>query len=309
MPQPFAIGIDIGGTKIAVAIVNRRGQILARDFLATEAEQGFERALKLIAQSIQKVTAQAGCPNEDLKGIGIGCAGPVDPERGTINNPYTLRTWDNCNIVAALNERFSVPVFLENDADVALLGECFAGVGQGCDPVVMLTFGTGIGGAAIAGRRFYRGVAGQHPEIGHVPVEADGPECYCGYKGCFESIASGTAIGSAGKEFGFTNSREVFAAASNNHTGARGIVDHALRATATATWTLLHTFLPQRIILGGGLMDQHYELFAAVMREQIRKASMLPAGKTDVARAALGNDAGLVGGASLVFERTNQKAL
>jgi glucokinase len=308
MARAFAIGIDIGGTKIAVASVNAQGQLMARDYVATEAEQGFGRAIDRIVESIQKVVAQAGCQNDDLQGIGIGCAGPVDPERGTIHNPYTLPTWDNCNIVAALNERFGVPVFLENDADAALLGECFAGAGQGYDPVVMLTFGTGIGGAAIAGGRIYRGVGGGHPEIGHVPVEADGPECYCGWKGCFEAIASGTAIRNAGREVDIPDSRAVFARALIGHPGAKAIVERALQATGTATWIISHTFMPQRIILGGGLMDEHYELFAAVVRQQIPKAMMVPAGKTDVARAALANDAGLVGGANMVFSRTSAEA-
>ncbi len=237
-------------------------------------------------------------PPHLASGIGIGCAGPVDPLTGLINNPYTLPTWDNCNIVSTLRDKFEVPVFLENDADAALLGEVFSGAGKGCDPAVMLTFGTGVGGSAISGGRIYRGVAGGHPEIGHIPVSTGGPKCYCGIEGCLESIASGTAIAQAGHELGLADSREVFAAA---HSGAKAIIERAVHATASAAWALLHTFMPQRIILGGGLMDEHYALFATAIQQKIARATMLLPGHCDVAKAVLGNDAGLVGAASLAL--------
>src|SRR4029079_6704818 len=125
----------------------------------------------------------------------------------------TLTGWDRCNIVAPLSERFRVPVCLENDADAAVFGECAAGAGRGCDPVVMLTFGTGIGGGAVVSGHIYRGVRGEHPELGHIPTSADRLECYCGIGGCLESVASGTAIAQAGAEAGYADARAVFAAA------------------------------------------------------------------------------------------------
>lgn len=296
-----AIGIDIGGSKIAVAAIDLAGRICARISLPTQAERGFDNAVARIAKTITEVALEAEWPAGGFSGIGIGCAGPVDPLRGTIHNPYTLPGWDNCNIVARLQEKFVVPVRLENDADSAALGECFVGAGRGFDPVVMLTFGTGIGGATIVAGRIFRGALGGHPEIGHIPVQIGGPVCYCGAAGCFESLASGAAIGAAGSEFGFADSHEVFAATARGHTGARAIVERAVRATAAAAWTIIHTLMPQRIILGGGLMDKHYGLFAEAMRQQIAPATMIPSKQLSVAKAVLGNDAGLVGAASLVF--------
>ena len=303
--EPGAIGIDIGGTKIAVAAVDQTGRIRARISLATEAELGFGRAVERISRAITDIALQAGWPLTNLHGIGIGCAGPLDPVRGTINNPYTLAGWDDCDIATPLQRRFSVPVYLENDADAAALGECFTGAGRGFDPVVMLTFGTGIGGACVVRGKVFRGVTGGHPEIGHIPIQADGPSCYCGTAGCFESLASGAAIGDAGSKLGLADSREVFIASAQGHPNARAIVERAAQAAAMAAWTLLHTLMPQRIILGGGLMDEHYELFAEAMRRKITPATMAPAGQITVAKAALGNDAGLVGAASLVFAAKN----
>ena len=243
----------------------------------------------------------------ELCGIGIGCAGPVNPKCGTIHNPYTLPGWDGCDIVTPLSKAFGVPVYLENDADAAVLGEAFTGAARACNNVVMLTFGTGIGAGILVDGRIYRGFQDEHPEMGHIPVEPDGPDCYCGNQGCFESIASGSAIAEAGRANHFRDSQHVFASAGQSDPAAQKIVDRALRATATAAWTILHTFLPQRIILGGGIINDHYELFAVPVRETIAAATMVPRRHITVAKAQLGNDAGLVGAASLALRPPKER--
>jgi glucokinase len=298
-----AIGIDIGGTKMAVAAADAGGRLLARATLPTEAEQGFARAVRRLAEAIESVLRQTGRVPAEVAGIGIGCAGPLDPQRGLINNPYTLTGWDRCDIVTPLRERFGVPVHLENDADAAALGECFVGAGRGVDPVVMLTFGTGVGGAVIRRGEIYRGVNGEHPELGHMAVRPDGPACYCGTRGCLESLASGTAIASAGRTAGFADSRAVFAAARQGSEAACRIVEAALDAAATAAWTICHTFLPARLVLGGGIMEEHFDLFASRINERLAAATQFSRSAVTVVRAALGNDAGLIGAASLAFSR------
>ena len=296
-----AIGIDIGGTKIAIAAVGSQGDVLANVRFATEPHLGFATALNKMMSGINSVIRDAGLNRKTVDGIGIGCAGPVDPARGTIHNPHTLPTWDDCDLVTPLAEIFAVPVRLENDADAAASGEARFGAGRGSDPLVMLTFGTGIGFAALVKGQIYRGVAGEHPEAGHIPTTADGPECYCGLRGCFEAMASGTAIDAAGKSAGFVDGRAVFAAAAGSNSVATGILDAAVNSTATAIWTLAHTFLPQRFVLGGGLIDDHFELFATPARAALSQAVLLPKGRVEIVRASLGNDAGVVGAASLVM--------
>ncbi len=303
-----AIGIDIGGTKMAIAAVDQDGKIHSKVVLATEARLGFERAITRIIDAIQTTTTEAGWGLEQLCGIGIGCAGPVDPVSGTIHNHYTLPGWDNCDIGTLLRRRFWLPVFIENDADAALLGECFAGAGGGCDSVVMLTFGTGVGGGALVNGQLFRGVGGEHPEIGHIPIESNGPQCYCGIGGCLESIASGTAISDFGRQAGIGDSRAVFSAAAHGVPEAVAIVGRAVNATRMATWTLLHTFMPQRIILGGGLMDEHFERFAQPICDTIQRATQSPLKQTSIQRAMLGNNAGVVGAAHLVFRAARETA-
>lgn len=303
MTNECAVGIDIGGTKMAVAAVDASGAILARAVVPTEAERGFSRAVDRLADAVRQVLAPSGAADRRLAGIGVGCAGPLDPARGLINNPYTLAGWTGCDIVTPLRERFGVAAWIENDADMAALGECFVGAGRGADPVVMLTFGTGIGGGAIVGCEIYRGVGGEHPELGHVPALPDGPACYCGTRGCLEAVASGTAIGKAGQAAGFADARAVFAAAKAGDAAARRVVDRALQGTVTAVWAFLHTFLPRRLILGGGVMDDHFDLFAAALRPALAATTMTPRGAVEVVRAALGNDAGLVGAAAMAMRR------
>jgi glucokinase len=304
-PQTRALGVDIGGTKMAVAVVDARGTILARGTLATEADQGFPRAVRRLIASVEQLLDSHGWRPDELSGLGLGCAGPVDPKRGLINNPYTLTGWDGCDIVSPLHARFGRPVYLENDADAAALGECVCGAGLGFSPVVMLTFGTGIGGAVIVDDRVYRGANGEHPELGHIPINHDGPQCYCGIRGCLESLASGTAIGQAGRNAGFQDARQVFAAARQGQLVAQAIVRRAVDAAATAAWTICHTFLPQRLILGGGIMDDHFDLFAKAIAERLSAATQFSRDAVSTVRAALGNNAGVIGAASIALRHAS----
>jgi glucokinase len=295
----FSAGIDIGGTKIALGLVNRDGAIVCRRILATPRE--FDSAISAMELALRELMREQSVEVPALAGIGIGCAGPVNPQTGVVNNPYTLPGWEGGNLIASLHRSFGVPVFLENDADAALWGESLTGAARGFDPVVMLTFGTGIGGAAISGGTIFRGVGGEHPEIGHLPVWPDGPVCYCGQPGCFESVASGAGIENAGQPLGLGNAREVFARAASGDANAAAIIHRVLEATSCAAWALLHTFLPQRFVLGGGIIDDHFDLFAQAIRRSIDRATLLPRGQITVAKAALGNEAGLVGAAGLAF--------
>jgi glucokinase len=297
-----AVGIDIGGTKIAVATVNGTGEIVRETTIPTESHQGFASGVGRILEAVARVLAESGWTARDLAGVGVGCAGPVDPVRGTIHNPHTLPGWTDADIVTPLREALGRRVVLENDADMALLGECWIGAGTGFDPVVMLTFGTGIGGAALVAGALLRGAAGEHPELGHVAVDPRGPRCYCGTSGCFESMGSGSALTAAARGQGLEDGPRLLARARDRDPHALRIRAEALAATATAAWTILHTLLPERIILGGGMMDEHYETFAPAVRDAVARATMAPAGRVTVTRAQLGGRAGIVGAARAVLQ-------
>ena len=293
-----AVGVDIGGTKIAVATVSASGGIVREATIPTDAARGFAAAVPRIVDTVKRLLDESGWSAHELQGIGIGCTGPVDRVRGTILNPHTLPGWQGGDVVSPLRDAFGRPVLLENDADMALRGECHAGAGRGFDPVVMLTFGTGIGGAALVHGQVLRGVAGEHPDMGHVSVDPRGPRCYCGTSGCFESLASGSALAAAAAAHGLGDARQLLARAREHEPAAEGILRDALSAVASATWTIVHALLPERLILGGGMMDEHYETFAAAAASAVARAAMAPPGRITVARAALGNRAGVLGAAS-----------
>lgn len=299
--QNIVAGIDIGGTKIAAGLVNERGNILTQSEFPTDSKQGIPNVCDRITEALEEQTRELGLTPHELRGIGIGCPGPMDRQTGEIQNPYTLPGWESGSLTDTLRERIPLPVILENDADAALLGECFVGAGKGFASVVMLTFGTGVGGAILSDGQIVRGVEDSHPEIGLMPVLPDEAVDYSGVPGSLESIASGSGITKAGVRAGYSDSRAVFAAAQQGNTDAQVIIDRAIRAVSLACLSLSHTVCPERIILGGGLMDEHYEQFESPCSAAIAKATLLPPARIRVVKAELGNRAGLVGAASLIL--------
>lgn len=297
----LAFGIDIGGTKTSIGLVDSSGNILKKCTFPTQPEKGFDDFIERLFKSIHQVLSGADCALSKISGMGIGCPGPLNLETGTILNRHTLPSWQGNNILFTVKQAAGIPTFLENDADAALLGEAFAGAARGQQNVVMLTFGTGIGGAILNRGEIYRGAHGEHPELGHIPAMSDGPLCYCGLHGCLESWASGTAIAEAGRKRGFQSSYAVFEQAKSGNPMAVEILKQTLKAVSQATWTLLHTFVPDLILLGGGIMDDHFELFKGQIEETISKAKLLQQITVSIARAELGNLAGIVGAASLVY--------
>ena len=298
----LALGIDIGGTKIAVGAVDAAGAVRARRTIGTEVEAGFDAALARLIRTIDETLAEAGGDAAALAGIGIGCPGPFDEASGRIENDYTLPGWEGRDIVSPLAGRYGTRVRLVNDADAALLGEALAGAASGARVAVMLTVGTGIGGAALIDGAILRGAAGAHPEIGHMVVDPAGPACYCGSRGCVEVIAAGPALARAGAEFGYPDAEAVFAAAAGGEAPANAIVARGADAVETAVWGLIHCFVPEIILFGGGIGERHFPLYRAAAERAVARAPLVPEGAVRVVRAALGNDAGMVGAAALMLD-------
>ena len=300
----FALGVDIGGTKIAVGAVDESGAVQARRTVATDVEAGFNAGLARLSRAIDETMAEAGVDPAALAGIGLGCPGPFDEASGRIENFYTLPGWEGNDIVNPLIARFGTPVRLVNDADAALLGEALAGAARGARLAVMLTVGTGIGGAALIDGAILRGAAGEHPEIGHLIVDPAGPDCYCGSRGCIEAFAAGPALARAGAEFGYADAEAVFAAAESGAEPAKAIIARSADALETGVWSLIHAFLPELLLIGGGMGERHFTLYREAAERAIARAVLAPEGAIRVVKAALGNDAGMVGAAALMLDGT-----
>jgi len=307
------VGIDIGGTKIAAAAITPGGRILGRAQVATADCASYEAFVQALIALVGRVLDAAGRESRTLAGIGLGCPGPLDPEHGTVHDPYTLPLPDGADIVTPLRRRYGVPVVLEVDTFAAALGEHWLGAGAGHELVACVMIGTGIGCGLVRNGKVARGARGAYPEIGHHVIDPAGPPCYCGARGCWEALASGTAIGRAGQEAAASGrssrlrelaggradavtSEMVFRASREGDGAAQQIVARAAEATAIGVHNIVHFLAPDAIVLGGGVM-QHYDLFAPAIEQVLARITMVPRQGISVARAQLGPDAGLVGAA------------
>lgn len=301
------LAIDLGGTRLRLALFRERGAPPVRVArLATRPEEGFERVLDRIATAARELLG-----GEPMTRAALAAPGPLDPRSGVLLRPPNLRGWPaEAPIGAALSERLGAPVVVDNDANVAALGEWRASAGRGVDDLVYFTVSTGIGGGIIVGGRLLHGVHGYAGELGHLMIEADGPPCLCGGRGCLETLASGTAIArlarerlAAGEPSRLTpdaTAADVFAAAAAGDRLAASVVERAMWRLGIGVVNALHLFDPALVILGGGVTNAGRLVFDPVERAVARLA--MPAFRqTPVVRAALGDDAGLYGAAVLAF--------
>ena len=288
--------IDIGGTKIAVGIVDDDGRIVSRLATPTAPERGFEDALRRMTAMLRETAALA---DVQLGGIGIGCTGPVDPFRGTVEDASLLPGWQGAALVGRLADEFAVPVAMENDADAAALAEATWGAGRGKRHFLYVTVGTGIGVGIILDGRLYRGVDGAHPEPGHHVIDASGPLCYCGAHGCWESLASGPAMVEwiNSERPGEWTAERICTLAEQGDELAGRAVERAGYYLGLGLANLVTVFCPDLIALGGGVMKSHHLLLDHARRVVRRISTQVPAEKTTVVPAALGADAALAGAA------------
>ncbi|HEY3310033.1 MAG TPA: ROK family protein [Anaerolineales bacterium] len=313
------IGIDLGGTNVRAGAVTPEGQLLLWRDVPIEARQGPEIGVRRITALIDQVCSEAGIRPQ---AIGIGSTGPLDRQRGAIQNPYTLPTWEDVDIASPLSKKFGVLVTLENDADAAALGESWQGAGRGKKSLAMVTVGTGIGTAFIQDGDIFRGINGTHPEGGHIPVDPSGPECYCGARGCWESLASGTAIGvlarrlvtlehssllaKADNDPAQIDAALVAAAAREGDTLSMRIIDQAATYLGLGLVSILHLFLPDCVIFSGGVFHSA-ELFLPRLAEIISRHSIMsPLDQIPLYMAELGQQSGILGAAKAAILATEK---
>src|SRR5437763_5060354 len=191
-PAVAMIGaVDIGGTKIAVGMVDDSGRVLAKTESPTAGERGYADGLRRITEMLRETSRRVGGA---LRGIGIGSTGWVFPFTGEFGDVDFLPSWKGCNPVQDLSRAFGVSAALENDGDAAALGEAAWGAARGKTRLIYVTVGTGIGGGIVLDGQLYRGVDRAHPEVGHHVIDASGPQCTCGFRGCWEALATGPAM-------------------------------------------------------------------------------------------------------------------
>jgi len=302
--------VDIGGTKIAVGMIDNAGRVLSRSECATYPERGYLAALERTAEMLQQVARNTKC---EITGIGIGSTGPINPTTGEIGNVNHFPEWEGENPVRDLEASFHVPVAIENDADAAALGEAGWGAGKNKSRLIYITVGTGIGAGVIFDGRLYRGVDGSHPEIGHHFIDPSGPPCLCGYRGCWESLAAGPAMVTWIKATALADyphlcnltGKRVCELAREGDELARKAVEREAFYLGLGLANLVTMFSPDAIVLGGSVMKSS-DLFLNGIRKMIREScAFVPWQKTELSLASLGDDANLIGAARVWHHRFN----
>ena len=306
------IGVDLGGTKISTAISTIEGNILANVVLPTKAEEGEAAVLGRIVQSIDEVIVGSSTSIDEIEAIGIGSPGPLDAKKGIIITTPNL-PFKNYNLVQPLKEKYNIPVYLDNDANAAAIGEYMFGAGKGKNSIVYFTVSTGVGGGAVLDGKVYRGHTSNALEIGHTTVDPNGPRCNCGNLGCLEAMSSGTAIAKKGKEAVSTNvetslkkhdtvtSYEVFKEAEAGDEVAKDIIDNALTYLGIGVANAIATFDPEMIIIGGGVSKAGDIVFDTVKKVVNKRCFKSMAESCEIVPAGLGSDAGVVGAVALAI--------
>lgn len=309
----YVIGVDLGGTQLRALRIDREGNILGFERTDTAADDGPSAVIAQIEALIAAVIGDA--PPETIGGVGIGVPGPVDPYSGVVREAPNLPGWLNVPLKTILVERTGLRIEVGNDANLAGLGEWRFGIGRGSQHFIYVTISTGIGGGVIVDGRLLLGRGGIAGEVGHMTIQTDGPICGCGNFGCWESVASGTALARVAttalqrgrpsliKELAAGEPIEgwhIATAAERGDELAQTLIQREGELIGIGLVNLLHLFAPEQIALGGGVMKS-YALLERHMRRVINERAMPPYRDTPIDLATLADKVGVLGAAALVL--------
>ncbi|MFO7900178.1 MAG: ROK family glucokinase [Planctomycetota bacterium] len=311
-----AVGIDLGGTNIKGGLVERDGTVLAKKSVRTEAAGGADHVIGRIAGLVDDVIAEGGAAKTDVVGVCVGSPGPLDGETGVIYEAPNLG-WYDVPLGEKLAPRVGLPVWIENDANVAAFGEAWVGAGRGLECVILLTLGTGIGGGIVLGGRLWRGVHGTGAELGHMTIDYDGVRCNCGSRGCIEAYASAPAVVrrmreaiDAGGESALrpafdmgeeVEAKQVYEAAADGDALAREVMEQTGRFLGIAVASYVNIFDPNCVVLHGGMVNAGDMLLEPLVEEMNARSFESCRRGLRVLPSALKGEAGLVGAAGCAF--------
>lgn len=307
----YRIGIDLGGTNIAVGVVNDRYEIVARRSVPTGAERPAEEVIRDMGDAVEEALRQAGLTAVDCASMGVGSPGACDPQTGVVKRAYNLN-WFDVPVCRMLHQRFGIPVRLGNDANCAALAEVVAGAAVGCQDMVLITLGTGVGSGIISRGKILSGLRGGAGEAGHMLLVLDGEPCTCGRRGCWEAYSSATALIRQARQAAAEHpesllagaeeitGKTVFDAADRGDETANAVVDRFCDYLGAGVTNIVNALAPEVILIGGGISRQGERLLAPVRRYVERNCFGGPEGAIPIfAVARLGNDAGIIGAAAL----------
>ena len=314
----YYLGIDLGGTNIAIGLVNENFKIVLKDKVPTGASRPLSDVMDDMAALCASIVKKAGITFEDVACAGIAAPGSVDPKKGIVRYSNNIKM-ENYPICEELKKRIPLKeVYLENDANAAALAEAKAGAGKGCSSLVMITLGTGVGGGIVIDGKLYSGFNYSGAELGHTVIEMGGRPCTCGRLGCFEAYSSATGLINMTKEkmmdrvnsimwdlaknnIDRVSGRTAFEAAKKGDKAGKEVVDKYIKYLACGLTNMVNIFQPEVLCIGGGVCGEGNYLLNPLLRT-IRRGEYGAATQTNFCQikiAELGNDAGIIGAAVL----------
>jgi glucokinase len=308
------LGIDIGGTFIKMAVVQTAGRILNRGVIDTDPAGGPRKAFRRIFAACESLVGMGR--GVDIDGVGVGCAGLVDPSKGYLYSSPNLTEWENSPLKRIAERAFDVYTNVDNDANCAAYGEFRRGSCHGIKDLVFITLGTGVGGGVVVDGRLLRGTGNFAGELGHMTVSADGPKCQCGNRGCLEAYVGTRGIIRSAREKLRTkrsgvlrpwierDGRQltpqlVFEAARRRDAAATAVAKEVGERLGVGIASLVNIFNPGAVVVGGGVAGSFDLLLPHIEREVARRAFSHSARIVKIVRSSLGNDATAVGAAML----------
>jgi glucokinase len=319
--QHLAIGIDLGGTNLKGIVMDENGTGMHLTRIPTQADKGAGRVLENIIGLVAKLLEKQGSGGQIL-GVGIGTPGFVDEDGVAIGGAENLPGWQGTQILAPIRKRFGLPAAAANDVTAAALAEARFGAGKGVRNMVCLALGTGIGGGIVIDGHLFKGTHGMAGELGHVVVETDGIQCNCGLKGCVEQYASATGIVNLARRFAAeareetelvkvvkenpesVTSKLVYDYVKRGDAVGLKVHETACEMLARICGIICNSLSPDRIVLGGGVLKSGRIVLDEVARRLPNHCWKAIAQRTEIVRAKLSEDAGVLGAAALVFEET-----
>ena len=303
------IGVDVGGTTVAAGLVTADGQVL-EDVQAPTHARGPGSALETIVEVLDRLRDRARARGVAVSGVGVGIPGTVDAERGVVGVDVNyVPELAGAPLAERLGARVDAPVFVDNDVNALVLAEWTWGAGRGARSLVMLALGTGVGGGIVLDGRLQRGAAGSAGELGHVPIDFDGPPCICGGRGCLKAFVSGTDIARRAEErLGRpVGAAEVFRLAATGQAEAVAIVDEVCRALGAGLAVIVNGLNPERVLLAGSVAKSLRPLEARIRASLADYAFAAAIAATRLEILSLDKDATVRGGAALVRYETDRR--
>ena len=307
----YAIGIDLGGTSIKYALVDKAGNSFFEGKLPSFASVSAAKVMEQLIKAATLLKDEAAKQDWNVLGIGLGTPGIVDEtNRIVLGGAENIIGWENIDVASLMEKQMSLPVVVGNDANLMGLGETMYGAGQGAQNVVFLTVGTGIGGAVVIGGKLFNGYANRGTELGHVPLIANGEHCACGAVGCLEYYASTSALTKRfsilAKEQNLSfdteiNGELIVRLYHEDFPLAVECMNEHFYYLGRGIAGFVNIFSPQRIVIGGGVAESgsfYLEKIRAVFKKHVIADCAL---NTKIVAAELGNKAGLIGAASLIL--------